>query len=77
MATKAAIVEKLLSLKISGRATVLTDPTRAEFQELLARWTDVDKEQPYAIVMPATEDDVLEIVCIPLLPHRPHTDPSG
>ena len=54
----------LEALDLSDAAKVLTDPSDTEFQELLARWTDIDKKVPFAIVMPASEDDIVKTVSV-------------
>ena len=57
-----AVESILQSLDLSTGAKILTDSSKAEFQKLLARWTDIDKKEPFAIVMPATEDDIVKAV---------------
>ncbi|KAB5560303.1 hypothetical protein GE09DRAFT_86962 [Coniochaeta sp. 2T2.1] len=57
-----AWVEGLQGLTLSSEAKILSNASQPEFQELLARWTDVDKKQPGAVVLPATEDDAVKIV---------------
>ena len=53
---------------MSGEAKILSDASQPEFQESLARWTDVGKKQPGAVVLPAIEDDAVKIVrTVPLL----------
>ncbi|KAI1134308.1 FAD-binding domain-containing protein [Hypoxylon sp. FL0543] len=58
----ATFVEKLEKLSLSGDSKIWTDPSKADFQESLARWTDVDKKEPGAVILPATENDIVEIV---------------
>ena len=71
------IAEKFLDLVLSSEAKVLTDPSKAEFQGYLARWTDMDMKQPHAIVMPATEDDTIKIVKWALLASVPFVAKAG
>lgn len=57
-------ITKLASLKdvISPDSTVLTDPKNDAFQELLKRWSDIDKQIPGAIVLPTSEVECQKIV---------------
>ncbi|KAI1407333.1 FAD-binding domain-containing protein [Hypoxylon sp. FL1857] len=55
-------IEKLQKVSLSGESKIWTDPSKADFQESLARWTDVDKKEPGAVILPATENDIVEIV---------------
>jgi FAD/FMN-containing dehydrogenase len=59
-----SITTKLTSLKevVSPDSTVLTDPKNDAFQELLKRWSDIDKQTPGAIVLPTSEDECQKIV---------------
>ena len=47
---------------LSQDAKVLTDSNNDEFKELLRRWSDIDKQIPGAIVLVATEEDVVKTV---------------
>ncbi|OTA75649.1 hypothetical protein M434DRAFT_88308 [Hypoxylon sp. CO27-5] len=55
-------VKKLENILFSGDSKIWTDPSKTDFQESLARWTDVDKKEPGAVIFPATEGDIVEIV---------------
>ena len=47
---------------LSSNAKVLTDPTSADFQALLSRWTNINRATPSAIIVPASESDVAAAV---------------
>lgn len=57
-----AVASMLQTLDLSAEAKILIDSSETEFQDLLARWTEIDKKVPSAIVMPATEDDIVKTV---------------
>ncbi|CAJ2510609.1 Uu.00g062340.m01.CDS01 [Anthostomella pinea] len=58
----ATFVEQLKTASLSSKTTIWADPSKADFQDSLARRTDVGKKQPGAIIMPASEDDAAKIV---------------
>ncbi|PYH88281.1 FAD binding domain-containing protein [Aspergillus ellipticus CBS 707.79] len=47
---------------VSSDCDILHDSQDALFQERLARWTDIDKKVPAAIVLPRSKDDCLNTV---------------
>lgn len=47
---------------MSSGSAVLTQPEDSEFQGLLKRWTDVNRKEPAAIILPSSEDDCLKAV---------------
>lgn len=58
----ATFIEQLEKAPISRDSKIWKDSSKADFQESLARWTDVEKKEPGAVVFPATENDIVEIV---------------
>lgn len=58
----ATFIEKLENASLTEGVKIWTDPSKADFQEALARWTDVDKKKPGAIIFPITENDIVNIV---------------
>jgi hypothetical protein len=48
--------------ELSANAKVLVDPTNDEFKVALQRWSDTDKKIPGAIVMVASEEDIVKTV---------------
>lgn len=60
------LISTLKNGALSANAKVLTDPKSSEFEKSMERWTDLDKQMPYAIVMPATEDDIVKSVSLNL-----------
>ncbi len=50
---------------LSKEAQFLSDPTTEDFKLALARWSDNDVKTPGAIVLVATEDDIINTVCRP------------
>ena len=59
-----SILSQIVTLReaLSSTSKILTDSTDTIFQELLQRWTDIDKKTPGAIVVPTSEDDILKTV---------------
>jgi hypothetical protein len=59
-----AVSELLNTLhgELSANAKVLVDPTNNEFQAALQRWSDTGKNVPGAIVMVASEEDIVKTV---------------
>ncbi|KAH9886360.1 FAD-binding domain-containing protein [Xylariomycetidae sp. FL2044] len=62
---------------LSADAKIWTDPSKADFQDSLARWTDVGKKQPGAIIFPATEDDIVTIVKLAVRTSVPFVPKAG
>lgn len=54
----------LLQQTLSPGSDVLIKPEDSEFQELLARWTDIDRKEPAAIILPSSENDCLKAVWV-------------
>ena len=50
--------------KLSSDAAIFTNSSSEDFQSLLGRWSNIGLKTPSAIFRPATENDVLEIVCL-------------
>jgi hypothetical protein len=50
--------------ELSANAKVLVDPTNDEFTVALQRWSDIEKKVPGAIVMVASEEDVVKTVSL-------------
>lgn len=59
-----AVSELLNTLhgELSANAKVLVDPSNDEFKVTLQRWSDTDKKAPGAIVMVASEEDIVKTV---------------
>jgi hypothetical protein len=55
---------KTLHGELSANAKVLVDPTNDEFTVALQRWSDIEKKVPGAIVMVASEEDVVKTVSL-------------
>lgn len=47
---------------VGSNCAILTDPAEANFQEYSKRWTDIGRENPAAIVLPRTEEDIQKVV---------------
>lgn len=47
---------------LSAQAKVLTNPDSEEFQQLIVRWSDIDRKVPGAIVVAGVEEDVVKTV---------------
>ncbi|KAI3612013.1 fad binding domain containing protein [Moniliophthora roreri] len=71
-----AFVSQLTTL-LSPGAKVLTDSSTEEFQVLLGRWSDIDKQTPGAIVLVTTEEDVVETVKLAVKFEVPFVPKSG
>lgn len=56
------LIEKLQGLGLANGTQFLTDSSVDDFKEALMRWTDMDKEMPFAVVKPVLEGDVVKIV---------------
>lgn len=52
----------VLQAAVGADCEILRDPLDAHFQQRLARWTDIDRKVPAAIVLPRTEDGCLKTV---------------
>lgn len=61
--TVAALINKLSGLSLASGTRILVDASKDEFNESMVRWTDMDKEQPSAVIMPVSEEDAEKIVC--------------
>lgn len=57
-----------LQSNLSSQAKVLTDSQSEEFQQLLLRWSDIDRKIPGAIVVAGVEADVAIAVIFSLHP---------
>lgn len=55
-----------LQPKLSTHSIILTDPSSQEFKDHLIRWGEVNIQIPGAIILAATEEDVIIIVRITL-----------
>jgi len=53
-----------IAAELSAGAKILTDSTSEEFKTSIERWTDLDLQVPGAIVVVATENDILKSVCL-------------
>ncbi|KAG7095736.1 hypothetical protein E1B28_006446 [Marasmius oreades] len=62
---------------LSPNAKIVTNETVDEFTELLRRWTDSDKQIPGAIVLVATEEDVVNTVKLAVQSKVPFVPKSG
>ncbi|KAK7053058.1 hypothetical protein VNI00_004379 [Paramarasmius palmivorus] len=76
MSSFSAFVSELTGL-LSPGAKVLTDSSTEEFQGLLGRWSDIDKQTPGAIVLVATEEDVVQTVKLAVNSEVPFVPKSG
>lgn len=59
-----------LQSNLSSQAKVLTDSQSEEFQQLLLRWSDIDRKIPGAIVVAGVEADVAIAVIFSLHPEE-------
>ncbi|KAL0568747.1 hypothetical protein V5O48_013235 [Marasmius crinis-equi] len=66
-----------LGTLLSKDARILTDPNNNEFKELLRRWSDINKQIPGAIVLVATEEDVVNTVRFAVESQVPFVPKSG
>lgn len=48
--------------EVSPNAKILFDPSNEEFKAALQRWSDLNVQAPGAIVLVATEDDIVKTV---------------
>lgn len=53
--------------ELSSTAKILTDSSSEEFKAALERWTDLELKTPAAIVVAATDKDILKTVCLHFL----------
>lgn len=51
-----------LTAKLSSAASVLTNAGSDEFKAALERWTELDFKTPGAIVLVASEEDIIQTV---------------
>ncbi|PWY76055.1 FAD-binding domain-containing protein [Aspergillus sclerotioniger CBS 115572] len=66
-----------LQAAVATDCQILHDPQDPEFQKRLARWTDIDRKVPAAIVLPRSEEDCLETVRWALKSSIPFVPKSG
>ncbi|KAJ7482374.1 hypothetical protein B0H11DRAFT_2173301 [Mycena galericulata] len=66
-----------LRASISPRTKILTDQSSAEFKDSLQRWSDIDLRIPAAIVLVATESDVVLSVKLAVELDIPFVPKSG
>lgn len=59
--TLQAFTDQLLG-NLSAQAKVLTNPDSEEFQQLILRWSDINRKVPGAIVVAGVEADVVKTV---------------
>jgi len=59
--TLQVITDQLLG-NLSAQAKVLTNPDSEEFQQLILRWSDINRKIPGAIVVAGVEADVVKTV---------------
>lgn len=59
-----AVLEHIPSLRnsLSSASEILVDSSSSDFQERLQRWTDINREEPAAIILPSSESDCLQTV---------------
>ncbi|KAK1230304.1 hypothetical protein PQX77_006597 [Marasmius sp. AFHP31] len=77
MASLSSSFVSQLGALLSQDAKVLTDSNHDEFKELLRRWSDIDKQIPGAIVLVATEEDVVKTVKLAVESQVPFVPKSG
>ncbi|KAH8886975.1 FAD-binding domain-containing protein [Thozetella sp. PMI_491] len=70
-------IEALPSLSLSSETKLLTDATAVEFEGALARWSDLDKQEPGAIIFPTNEADTHVIVKAALASSVPFVAKAG
>ena len=73
-----AVSDFLATIKgeLSPSAKVLSDSRTEEFKSSLQRWSDLNAQTPGAIVLVATEDDIVKTVCSPFYSSSELTDGS-
>ena len=52
----------LLRESLSSDSEILQDPANPDFQERLQRWTDINRQEPAAIILPSSEGECLKSV---------------
>ncbi|KAI1209079.1 FAD-binding domain-containing protein [Annulohypoxylon truncatum] len=67
----------LLTSKLSSKSKVLGDPTSPDFVASMARWSNLGVKTPFAIVQPATGEDVIKTVREALNAGVPFVPASG
>ncbi|KAI0835703.1 FAD-binding domain-containing protein [Hypoxylon sp. FL0890] len=67
----------LLTSKLSSSSKVLQDATSTDFAASMARWSNVDVKTPFAIVQPASQEDVVVTVREALKAGIPFVPASG
>ena len=66
-----------LQAVVTADCQILHNPRDPEFQKRLARWTDIDRKVPAAIVLPRSEEDCLNTVRWALNASIPFVPKSG
>ena len=56
--------------QLSSNAQLLVESSSKDFQQALERWTNLGLKTPHAIVVVATEDDILNTVSSQILPRQ-------
>ncbi|PCG99792.1 FAD-binding, type 2 [Penicillium occitanis (nom. inval.)] len=74
-----AVLEHIASLRhsLSSASEILVDPFSPDFQERLERWTDINREEPAAVILPSSESECLKIVQWALKSSVPFVARSG
>lgn len=62
-------VQKILGEKLSSNAQIIL-PSSERFDNATARWSLLEQPRVNIVAVPATEDDVVEIVSWPILPGK-------
>lgn len=55
---------------------VLADPADPRFQEFAKRWSDIDRQTPAAIVIPASEEQIQETASVFRIGRRRNSPPT-
>lgn len=66
-----------LAAKLSPGASILSDPSSDDFKAAHERWTELDLKTPGAIVLVATEEDVVHTVRMAIEQDIPFVPKSG
>lgn len=69
-----AVLEHIASIRdsLSSASEILVDPFSPDFQEHLKRWTDINREEPAAIILPSSESECLKVVSVKTSLQRRH-----
>jgi len=62
------VAMELKASALSSSAQILSDHSDPAFQASMSRWTEINKQIPAAILLPACEEDVQKIVRLLSLP---------